>query len=152
MADGISSNLTAVMARYATQLQRFGQRVQTQSGPATRAQMTSVRQVLIATSPVDTGYLQAHWGPVEERSSGTTVLVRIENPTRYGPTLEYGGYRGVGPRTVALGGGDLGLGFQAGAGIYSRQAPLGFTRKALVGAWPQWQRRLTNILRQAWPY
>jgi hypothetical protein len=152
MPDGITIDLTAVLARFASNLQRFAQRVQTESAGATRAQMSYVRQALIATSPVETGYLQAHWGAVEERSGGSTLLARVENPTPYGPILEYGGYRSVGPRTVAVGGGALGLGFQGNAGIYSKQAPLGFVRKALVEAWPQYRQRLQTVLRQAWPY
>lgn len=152
MPDGLSLNLTAVAAKFQSDMGRYAQRVRTDGSKATRDQMTNVRQVLIATSPVDTGFLQAHWGPIEEASTGTQIVFRVENPTEYGPILEYGGYRRVGPKTVALGGGDLGQGFVAAGGIYSQQAPLGWVRRALAGAWPQYRLRLNNVIRQAWPY
>ena len=150
--DGISLDLAGVAARFSSEMRRYAQRVQTDGATATRAQMTEVRQVLIVTSPVDTGFLQAHWGPVMEQSAGQRIAYVVENPTEYGPILEYGGYRRAGPRTIALGGGDLGEGFVAGAGIYSQQAPLGWVRRALAGAWPQFQVRLQNVIKQAWPY
>lgn len=152
MADGITLTLAGVSARFTSDMGRFAQRVRTDGANAVRAQMVNVRQVLIATSPVDTGFLRAQWGPVGESGAGSLLASRVTNPTPYGPVLEYGGYRGVGPKTVALGGGALGLSFQAGGGIYSTQAPLGWVRRALVSAWPQYQRRLNNVLRQAWPY
>ncbi len=152
MPDGITLNAHALAARFVSDMGRFAQRLQTEGGRVVRDQMTTTRQVIVQTTPVDTGNLQTHWGPVQERSTGQLLVYGVENPVEYGPLLEYGGYRGVGPRTTRLGGGDLGGGFVAGGGIYSTQAPLGFVRKALVGAWPQFQRRLWHMVRQAWPY
>lgn len=148
MSDGIAISMTATAARFESRMQGFARRVMTDGSPAVQAQIQNVRQVLIATSPVATGFFRDHWGPVTQ---GRTPLTwRVQNPTPYGPTLEYGGYRGVGPRMIALGGGDLGEGFTAGAGIYSRQAPLGFMRRALAQAAPQLRQRIHTVVRQAW--
>ena len=152
MPDSLTLNFTGITARFTSDMRTYAQRVQTEGAQATHVQMADVRQVVIATTPVDTGFLQAHWGPVEDVSAGSMIAYRIQNPTTYGPIVEYGGYRGVGPRTIAVGGGDLGAGFHAGGGIYSQQAPLGWVRKALARAWPQYHVRLRMVLKQAWPY
>lgn len=147
MPDAIIMRMPGV-ARFESRLQGVARRVATDGGKATEIQTRDTREIVVRTSPVDTGFFRDHWGPVTER--GSALSWGFENATPYGPTLEYGGYRRAGPRTVALGGGDLGAGFTAGAGIYSRQAPLGFVRKALAHACPPWHRRLENVVRQAW--
>jgi|GEM_PF-2962047 len=59
-------------------------------------------------------HIQANWSfEMETGNRGAT----IENPFVYGPVLEEGRYRGVGPRTKAGEG-----------GIYSRQAPKGIIK------------------------
>lgn len=106
-----------------------------------------VRDVVISTSPVDTGRLKRSWGPVTRRGRLTWGF---GTPFPYAPILEYGGYTRTGPRTVALGGGDLGEGFVAGSGIYSTQAPLGFVRRALAQVAPVLRQRLTEAVARAW--
>ena len=147
MPDSISLNFTATAARFQSRMARFIQRIDQAGGKATEDQMRSVHAVIVSTSPVDTGDLRAHWGPVTQRGP---LTYGTGNDRLYAPTLEYGGYVRVGPRTVGLGGGVLGAGFVAGPGIYSRQAPLGFVRRALADAAPQYQERLRNVLRQTW--
>lgn len=147
MPDGLTLNFTATAARFQSRMNRFLQRVDQDGGKATEDQMRSVHSIIVSTSPVDTGDLRAHWGPVTQRGP---LTYGTGNDRVYAPTLEYGGYVRVGPKTVGLGGGDLGAGFVAGPGIYSRQAPLGFVRRALADAAPQYQERLRNVLRQTW--
>jgi len=62
-------------------------------------------------------HMQAQWELSAEMDGlGAT----FGNPAAYGPTLEEGKYPGIGPRTVAQGG-----------GIYSRQAPGGIVKPLL---------------------
>ena len=145
--DGLIINATAMAAKFQSRVGVVNGQVERLGDRAIEAQMRSVRQVIVNTTPVDTGRLKASWGPVTKLG---TLRYGCGNPRHYGPTLEYGGYPRVGPRTVRLGGGILGAGFVAGAGIYSQQAPLGFVRKALAGAVPQLRLRLRNVLKQAW--
>ncbi len=147
MADIVSISVTASAARFASRLTQLKSYVETQGARAVEAQTRNVRQVVINTSPVDTGALKASWGPVTSRGP---LAYGFGTAKDYASTLEYGGYPRVGPRTVRLGGGELGAGFVAGAGIYSQQAPLGFVRKALAAATPQFRLRLQNMLRQGW--
>jgi len=109
--------------------------------------MGQVRQVISATAPVDTGALNRSWTPPALLG---LLRVGVSTDRHYAPRLEYGGYTRTGPRTVALGGGNLGDGFVAGPGIYSTQAPLGFVRKALVRAAPVVRTRTMDVVAQIW--
>jgi hypothetical protein len=145
--DGISINATAMSAKFQSRVGRMQSFVETEGAKAVEAQMHSIRQVIINTSPVDTGRLKASWSPVTGRG---TLAFGCGTAVPYASTLEYGGYSRVGPRTIHLGGAPLGAGFVAQAGIYSQQAPLGFVRKALAGASRQFRLRMRNVLRQGW--
>ena len=145
--EGISVRATGMSARFQSKVTAMRSALETDGRKAVEAQVQSIRQLVINTTPVDTGNLKARWGPVSERG---TLAYGFGNPTDYGSTLEYGGYTKVGPRTIRMGGGALGAGFVADPGIYSRQAPLGFVRKALAQSVGQFHLRLRNILRTAW--
>ena len=145
--DGISINAGAMAAKFESRMRTVADKLRELGNRATHDQMVSTRQMIVNTTPVDTGDLQAAWSPVEQSGD---LTYQVRNDTPYGALLEYGGYRRVGPRTVQLGGGDLGLGFVAGGGVYSKQAPLGFVRKALVASWQPWHLRLRNALSMAW--
>ena len=148
MADFISITMTATAARFASRLQGFARRMADDGSKAVQVQAVALRAELVATSPVDTGYLRAHWSPVTPGSS--PLVWKIQNSAPYAPILEYGGYRGIGPKTVGLGGGSLGEGFVAGAGIYSRQAPLGFVRRALANTAEPLRVRIRTLIGRAW--
>ena len=145
--DRVGLNLGALAASFEAKLTRLTAAVRTGGAKATEAQMRDVHRVIVLTSPVDTGALRASWTPPTAR--GSDLIWGTGTSIAYAPTLEYGGYRRVGPRTVELGGGDLGVGFVAGAGIYSTQAPLGFVRRALVGAVTPYRRRLEHVVQAA---
>lgn len=145
--EGIWIRATGMSAKFTSKTTSVRDLVTQRGTKAVEDQMRSIRQVIVNTSPVDTGRLKASWSPVSPRGpmaygTGTNV--------HYAPTLEYGGYTKVGPRTVRLGGAPLGAGFVASSGIYSLQAPLGFVRKALAGSVRQFRLRMRNILRSAW--
>ena len=143
----VGLNLGALAASFEAKLTRFGAAVRTGGAKATEAQMRDVHRVIVLTAPVDTGRLRRSWPPPTAR--GSDMIWGTGTTLDYAPTLEYGGYRRVGPRTVEAGPGDLGAGFTAGAGIYSSQAPLGFVRRALAGAAQPYRRRLQNLVQQA---
>jgi len=65
------------------------------------------------------GHLKGSWSDVYLTEGGLT----FENPVEYGPTLEYGLYPRVGPRTMMMGGSARAGSFSGG--IYSKQAPGG---------------------------
>lgn len=145
--DGISIRATGMSAKFQSKVTQMRAQLTTEGNKAVEAQMVSIRQVIVNTSPVDTGRLKASWSPVRQVRE---MAYATATGLHYAATLEYGGYPKVGPKTVRLGGGELGAGFVAEGGIYSRQAPLGFVRKALAGSVTQFRLRIRNILRQAW--
>ena len=104
--------------------------------------------MIVAATPVDSGDLKASWSQATQ--AGDALTWQVSTDVYYAPILEYGGYRTPGPRTARLGGGDLGAGFMAGAGVYSLQAPLGWVRRALAGTVQPFRVRLREVLRQAW--
>lgn len=146
--DGITMNATATAARFTSRLHAFGRYVESAGADAVEAQARSLHAVIVQTSPVDTGRLRESWAPPHER--GSPLIWGTETAVEYAGILEYGGYRGVGPKTVALAGGDLGAGFVAEGGIYSQQAPLGFVRRALAAMLEPFKLRLSGMLQQGW--
>lgn len=148
MPDMITMNAGAMAAKFESRMRTVGTNLRRLVSKATRDQMASTRQVIVATTPVDSGDLRDAWSPVVQGNDDLSW--KITNATHYGPTLEYGGYRSVGPRTIQLGGGDLGAGFVAAGGIYSKQAPLGWVRRGLAGSLDPWTLRLRNALSEAW--
>lgn len=112
-----------------------------------RDTMEAVGHRMDLTVPVDTGALRRNRSAVRQ-TGPFTWETGYDLP--YAPVLEYGGYHGVGPKTVALGGGNLGAEFVAGAGIYSKQAPLGWVRKALAAQAKPLRRRLATAVHAAW--
>ena len=152
MPDGFTSTIGAMAARFGSKAGQFATVLRQQGEQVVRTQAISVHEVIVRTSPVDTGFLRQHWSPVRQGATPLTWGTSTDVP--YAPTLEYGGYRHVGhnvpPKTVRLGGGALGAGFTAGPGIYSTQAPLGWVRKALAQAKPQYILRLQRLVQDAW--
>jgi hypothetical protein len=67
-------------------------------------------------TPVDTGRLRQGW-QIEKTKDG----YRIFNALPYAEVVEFGGYKGVGGKTVSNSG-----------GIYSRQAPTGMVRVSIA--------------------
>lgn len=146
--DGILLPIRALSAKFEAKLQAYLQEIRVGGAKATEIQMRDVHRVIVLTSPVDTGRLRASW-PLPT-SRGSDLIWGTGTTLDYAPKLEYGGYTRVGPKTVRLGGGSLGYGFEADAGIYSQQAPLGFVRRALAGAAESYLLRLRNVIQGAW--
>ena len=81
---------------------------------------TEVLADTVEAWPVDSGASRAAWwGPTRIAPAS----YQIGNPYVYAKLLEYGGYEGVGPKTVRFGGTTLPGGQNINAGIYSSQVP-----------------------------
>jgi hypothetical protein len=78
---------------------------------------TTLRNLVIGRTPVLSGETKDSWSEVERTSTGFTFGTAKE----HAPILEEGGYKSVGPRTVAVGG-----------GIFSKQAPGGIMAPILA--------------------
>ncbi len=93
--------------------------------------------------PVDTGASRAAWvGPRRI----DTLTYQLSNPFRYASVIEYGGYRGVGPKTVATGGETLQGSITVNRGIYPRQRPAAPLRRALSKAYGRMSQALGEAL------
>lgn len=152
MAEVVTVDMASAATRFERVVGQCIRKVRTGGARVVQKHTGTVRKLVIATSPVDTRALQRSWGTVMTGGDEDHPWASVANSAPYAPILEYGGYRGVGPRTVRLGGGDLGAGFQAGAGIYSRQAPLGWVRKALARTGASYRAAIWNVVHTAWPY
>ena len=117
MADRVSIALdvTRFNRRIARYIAASGQDVEA----ATLQVATEVLADTVEAWPVDSGASRAAWwGPRRI----APAAFQIGNPVVYAKVLEYGGYRGVGPKTEARGGTQLaGVGAVA-PGIFSTQA------------------------------
>lgn len=138
-----SRSITAFTGR----LTQFLAQTPAETDTIVRTETEDLLGYLRRTAAVDTGAYRASWGSPEARGPQAYA---VTNTQPYAVVLEYGGYRGVGPRTVRLGARDLGEGFVAGSGIYSTQEPHGHVRKGLVRTKPRLLRRLAAGHQRRW--
>lgn len=150
MASLLALDYAPAAAQFQRNMQAFRTLLTTLADGAVRQSLDDAGRLMDSTAPVDTGALKANRSPAVAVSRGTRITWSTGYTLPYAGVLEYGGYPGVGPKTVALGGGDLGAGFVGGAGIYSRQAPLGWVRKALAAVRDPFTERVYAAVRQAW--
>jgi hypothetical protein len=116
---------------FSLRMRNYGRLMESSADDAVRDAMNAAGKLMDATVPVDTRALQMDRSPVT-RSGRISWSTGYSLP--YAGVLEYGGYLRAGPKTESLGSEDLGEGFMAPSGVYSRQAPHGWVRKALLGA------------------
>ena len=144
MAD---TALTLDVARFNARLAAFVQRVGADVDRVVYKVATDVLRDTVQGWPVDTGHSRAAWwGP---RRIGPSAF-QIGNPTRYARVLEWGLYRGVGPRTVRVSGTRFPGGFQVTPGIYSKQKPAAPLRRALAKNYGEMTKQLQANMRQDW--
>lgn len=83
---------------------------------------------IVSGTPVDKGILKSRWSLVR---TGDTSW-RCINNTKYLKILEFGFYNNVGPKTIKISASlRLNFGIRIIGGIFSKQAPHGWIRKAL---------------------
>jgi len=132
---------------FTTNMRAFGQAVTILCEGATQGALEEAGRLMDQTVPIDTRALQKSRTRVHKRGK---LRWSTEYPKDYAGVLEFGGYPGVGPRTMKAGPGDLGAGFTARAGVYSKQAPLGWVRKALAQSEAPWHARIYKAVQQGW--
>lgn len=132
---------------FAQHVQATRARLETQGDDAVRLSLEDAGAQMDETVPVDTTRLAMSRSPAH---SPQPLTWATGYPLDYALTLEYGGYPSVGRKTIRLGGGPLGAGFVGGAGIYSKQAPLGWVRRALASVQGPFHARILAAVRQAW--
>ena len=125
----------------------FSRTFEAMADQAVRQSMEEAGARMDTTVPVDTGALHSNRSAV---TSTKPLTWGTGYSLDYATILEYGGYRRVGPKTVRLGGGEIGEGFVGAAGIYAKQAPMGWVRKAMVVTREPFARRVNAAVRQAW--
>ena len=112
-----------------------------------RSVALAVLSRIVQTWPVDTGVSRAQWTGPHKRGHAHYVL---QTSAPYAETIEFGLYRGVGPRTEALGAVPLGNGlFVVASGVFSTQAHAP-VRRALAEAIQSLERQLAGAVRRAW--
>ena len=97
--------------------------------------------------PVDTGASKAAW-------QGPTRLFpfayEIRNPAPYARVIEFGGYPGVGPKTLQVSGTRLPYGIETESGIVPKQRPAWPVRRALSRNFGLYIRRIRHAERREW--
>lgn len=139
--------LTLATDAWDQHMQGFLKRLDTNVDAAVRQSLEDAGAQMDETVPVDTGDLSRNrltpYSPAPRVwATGYTLP--------YAAILEYGGYTRVGPRTAHVAGGNIGAGFAGQAGIYSKQAPLGWVRKALASVEKTFHARVLTAARAAW--
>lgn len=93
-----------------------------------REQTTQLRNDIVMGWPVRTGASRAAWqGPIKV----SEAHYRVQNPIDYAPVIEYGGYRGVGPKTERQPAQILQGDVEINSGIFPTQRPHAPVRRAL---------------------
>jgi hypothetical protein len=95
-------------------------------------------------TPVDTGALRAAW----ERRRIAYAHFEHRNPLPYAATVNFGGYRGVGPMTHAEGPQVFPGGISVGGGIFSNQRPSHMVERALSELDTEMRKALAKVLKQ----
>ena len=107
-------------------------------------------QVLADTQrgwPVDEGVSRAAW----RRERVGFAHQRLRNPTVYARTIEFGGYRGTGPKTERIGPASLlPSGLRTDAGIYPSQRPNAPLTRALNRNLAAMERDTYAMLQRRW--
>lgn len=117
------------MAKTLAQLVRtYGDKTISKMDDIARAEAGELRDDIIKGWPVDTGASRAGWqGPTKVADAH----YRLRNDYDYAPTIEHGGYPGVGPKTEQVGSHVLPGGVAVNGGIYPSQRPAAPVRQAI---------------------
>jgi hypothetical protein len=111
-----------------------------------RDQAGLLRDEIIEGWPVDTGASRAGWqGPTKVGEA----QYRLRNDYDYAPTIEYGGYPGVGPKTEVVSAHVLPGGISVNAGIYPSQRPAAPVRRAISKRTVPFHEAIAKVLRQS---
>ena len=134
--DKLGRELGALISQYARQVDRdLDQEMQRQA--------LLLRNDIVAGWPVDTGVSRAGFqGPFRVAAAH----YRIINNFVYAPVIEFGGYRGVGPKTAEQSAQLLPGGIQVNQGIYPTQRPAAPVRRALSKRTVELREALSQVI------
>lgn len=116
------------MLTLAQLVRSYGEKVISQIDSIARAEAGELRDEIVKGWPVDTGASRAGWQGPAKVAEG---VYRLRNDYDYAPTIEYGGYPGVGPKTEVVGSHVLPGGIAVNSGIYPSQRPAAPVRQAI---------------------
>lgn len=144
MADRVQFDIdtrsfTQAMRRFAERSELGGERV-------LRMTALSVQTDVTDHWPRDTGQSAGKWQV--RRLSREEYELRNRAP--YAVTIEFGGYPGVGPKTVRLGPQRLAEGIVTNAGIYPKQKPAAPLRRALARHQRMFEGETADMLQREW--
>lgn len=106
----------------------YGEKCISQMDDIARDEAGLLRDEIIEGWPIDTRASRAGWqGPTKVGHAH----YRLRNDYDYAPTIEYGGYTGVGPKTEKVGSHVLPGGVAVNAGIYPSQRPAAPVRRGI---------------------
>lgn len=134
-------------AAYKRTLRRFVARVERDLDNLVQQAMLLMLRRIQQSWPVDTGISRLSWSTPRRRAPRDWELV---NNAKYASVIEFGGYPGVGPKTVALGAEQLAGDISVGSGIFPKQRPSAPVRRAQAAAVPELQRGVQQVVRRAW--
>ena len=119
--DDVSRNLSTLLIRESQRVNRDLDRV-------VFANASRLRSFIIELSPVDMRNFRAAWqGPFKIAD----VFYELRNFREYGPVIELGGYRGVGPKTARREPEVLPGGVAINGGIFPTQRPHAPVRRGI---------------------
>lgn len=123
----------------------YGEKCISQMDDIARDEAGLLRDDVIKGWPVDTGASRAGWqGPTKVGHAH----YRLRNDYDYAPTIEYGGYPGVGPKTEKVGSHVLPGGVAVNAGIYPSQRPAAPVRQAISKRSLPLHEAIAGVIRQ----
>lgn len=105
-----------------------------------------IESELDRTWPRDTGYSIGRF----KLSKIQRGHYRLTNDAPYSNVIEFGGYPGVGPKTVRVGAVQLAPGVRINAGIYPKQKPAAPVRRAMARERREITPRLARIIARNW--
>ena len=134
-------NLDEIGARFTNLIKDYTRVMERDLDAEMQRQTTLLRNDIVIGWPVDTGVSRAAWQGPRKRGFAHYDLI---NNVVYSPVIEFGGYRGVGPKTAELGAELLPGGIQINGGIYPIQRPAAPVRRALSKRILEVERALTR--------
>jgi len=127
----ISHNLDQLGEDLGRLLQRYARTVEADIDVVLREHSTVLRNDIVTNWPVDTGASRAGWqGPIRVAYAHYEVVNNFD----YAPIIEFGGYPGVGPKTVLITATTLPGGIPVAGGIFPSQVAHAPVRRAISAA------------------
>lgn len=144
----IEHNIDEVADKLGDLIKRYGDLVERDLDKLVFRHANILLTSIVRDWPVDTGVSRAGWrGPERDRSIPGAISWKVVNFVSYAPVIEYGGYRGIGPKTAREGSEVLASGIQKNQGIYPTQKPSAPVRRNLARRTFEIKKDINRLLR-----